>query len=401
MKRVVVPLLIVVAGFGLAALLIATGPRIEHGTPGSLEPLVRVQTVTPRPVQMRASTHGTVVPRTESELVAEVAGRVVEISPQLVAGGFFAKGERLLRIDPLDYEFALEQARAGAARAESELANARRAHDRQVELRSRQMTSDAQVDDALNRLRLAEASLREATARVALARRDLERTTVLAPYDGRVRVKRVDLGQFVGRGGSIATIYATDYAEVRLPIHDGELRFLDIPLGSATLPHPVTVELTADFAGGTHTWLGEVVRSEGELDAGTRMIHLVARVPAPYAVSATGSDTGNAPRNPAGPPLAVGLFVRAEILGRTVDDVIALPRAALRGNGDQVYVVDAENRLRFRNVEVLRVVDEQAFISGGLASGERVCISSLGNALDGMPVRIVGADTADIPDAAP
>ncbi|MBX3707798.1 MAG: efflux RND transporter periplasmic adaptor subunit [Pseudomonadales bacterium] len=397
MKRVVVPLLIVVAGFGLAALLIATGPRIEHGTPGSLEPLVRVQTVTPRPVQMRASTHGTVVPRTESELVAEVAGRVVEISPQLVAGGFFAKGERLLRIDPLDYEFALEQARAGAARAESELANARRAHERQVELRNRQMTSDAQVDDAVNRLRLAEASLREATARVALARRDLERTTLLAPYDGRVRVKRVDLGQFVGRGGSIATIYATDYAEVRLPIHDGELRFLDIPLGSAALPHPVTVELTADFAGGTHTWRGEVVRSEGEIDAGTRMIHLVARVPAPYA----GSDTGNEAGNDASAPLAVGLFVRAEILGRTVDDVIALPRAALRGNSDQVYVVDAENRLRFRNVEVLRVVDEQAFINGGLAPGERVCISSLGNALDGMPVRIVSADTADMADATP
>jgi RND family efflux transporter MFP subunit len=382
LKRILVPLLIVLAGFGLATVLIATGPRIEHGEPGSLEPLVRVQSVTPRPVQMRASTHGTVVARTESELVAEVAGRVIEISPQLVAGGFFAQGEQLLRIDPLDYEFALEQARAGTARAESELANARRAHARQVELRSRQMTSDALVDDALNRLRLAEAGLREATARVALARRDLERAALLAPYDGRVRVKRVDLGQFVGRGTSIATIYATDYAEVRLPIHDGELRFLDIPLGSTALPNPVAVELTADFAGGTHTWLGEVVRSEGELDAGTRMIHLVARVRAPYA----GSESG--------PPLAVGLFVRAEILGRTIDDVIALPRAALRGNGDLVYVVDDQNRLRFRSVEVLRVVDEQAFISSGLESGERVCVSSLGNALDGMPVRIAMADAA-------
>jgi RND family efflux transporter MFP subunit len=376
LKRALIPLLIVAAGFALAALLIATGPRLEPGGPDALPPLVRVETVQPRQVQMTARTHGTVAPRTESELVAEVAGRIVEISPDLVAGGFFSQHQQLLRIDPLDYQAALEQARAGLARAESEIVNARRAHARQVELRSRQMTSDAQVDDAVNRLRVAEASLRETGARVALAERDLARTTVLAPYEGRVRSKRVDIGQFVARGASMATIYATDYAEVRLPIHDAELRFLNIALGATELPIPVRVELTADFAGSTHRWDGEVVRTEGEIDPGTRMLHLVARVRAPYATFA------------ARPPLAVGLFVRAEIQGAAIEDVVVLPRSALHADNSLVYVVDAEDRIRFRPVEVLRVADEQVFISGGLLPGERVCVSSLSNAMDGMSVRV-------------
>jgi RND family efflux transporter MFP subunit len=376
LTRALLPLLIVAAGFGLAALLIATGPRLEPDGPAALPALVRVDTVLPRRVQMTARTHGTAAPRTESELMAEVAGRITRISPVMVAGGFFAAGQELLQIDPLDYQAALEQARAGHARAESELANARRNHARQVELRSRQMTSDAQVDDAVNRLRVAEASLREAVARIALAQRDLERTTVRAPYEGRVRSKRVDVGQFVARGAAMATIYATDYAEVRLPVHDGELRFLNIPLGAAELPTPVRVALTADFAGRTHRWEGEVVRTEGEIDPGTRMIHLVARVRAPYQITAAQA------------PLAVGLFVRAEIEGSTIDDVVVLPRTALHAGNSLVYVVDREDRIRFRPVEVLRVIDEQVFISGGLQPGERVVISTLSSAMDGMPVRI-------------
>ena len=151
MNRAMTPLAILLGGFALAALLIATGPRVEQRAPDRAAPLVRVVEARPQTVQLHVRAHGTVVPRTESELVPEASGRVLEISPSLVSGGFFQQDEVLLRIDPLDYEVALEQARAGLARATSDLADARKDHDRQSDLSKLQATSDAQRDDRSER----------------------------------------------------------------------------------------------------------------------------------------------------------------------------------------------------------------------------------------------------------
>ncbi|MFT7174153.1 MAG: RND family efflux transporter MFP subunit [Halioglobus sp.] len=348
-----------------------------------LKPLVRIQTVALEDVALSSLTHGTVAPRTESELVVEVAGRVISVNPALVSGGFFSAGEELLQIDPLDYELALEQARAGIAQAQSDLANARRASIRLDSLGEKQLTSVAQQDDAVNRMRIAEATLRSSDAQLARAERDLARTRIRAPYEGRVRSERVDIGQFVNRGNAIATIYATDYAEIRLPINDDELAFLDLPLGppikgAQTIP-ATEVSITARFAGREHRWAAQVVRTEGELDPQTRMINIVARVESPYAPA-----EGRA-------PLAVGLFVDAEIHGRLARGVAVLPRSAVRP-GNQVLVVDSDDRLLFRAVTVLRMVGEQAYISAGLETGERVCISPMDNALQGMSVRIAAQD---------
>jgi RND family efflux transporter MFP subunit len=385
LKRLILPSLIILAGCGLAAVLLVTGPTRTSRPVEFLAPLVRIQTVSLQDVALSSLTHGTVAPRTESELVAEVAGRVISVNSNLVSGGFFNAGEELLQIDPLDYELALEQARASIVQAESDLANARRAAGRLDSLSERQLTSAAQQDDALNRMRIAEATLRSSQAQLARAERDLARTRVLAPYEGRVRSEHVDIGQFVNRGSSIATIYATDYAEVRLPINDEELAFLDLPLGpviegAQTIP-ATEVTITARFAGKEHQWPAQVVRTEGELDPQTRMINVVARVKSPYAPAA-----GRA-------PLAVGLFVDAEIHGRLARDVAVLPRSAVRP-GNQVLVVDKDDRLHFRPVTVLRMVAEQAYISAGLTAGERVCISPLDSALEGMTVRVAADDQA-------
>ena len=187
MKRLVLPFVIVLAGFGLAALLLVTGPTLNSQPAMVLTPLVRVQTVTLQDITLSSLTHGTVAPRTESELVVEVAGRVISVNPNLVSGGFFNAGEELLQIEPLDYELALEQARAGIAQAESDLANAQRAATRLDSLSERQLTSAALQDDAMNRMRIAEATLRSSQALLARAQRDLARTRILAPYEGRVR----------------------------------------------------------------------------------------------------------------------------------------------------------------------------------------------------------------------
>jgi RND family efflux transporter MFP subunit len=375
-KRVLLPLGIIAGGFALAFILIATGPKLTPQSPTVMAPLVRVLAVTPESLQLSTSTHGTVEPRTESELVPEVSGRIIAMSPAMVSGGFFSEGEVLINIDPLDYEVALEQARAGLTRAESDLSNARKAHARQLDLARKQSTSASQRDDALNRLRIAEATYREAKAKLSKAERDVVRTRLVAPYDGRVRSERVDVGQFVNRGSSVAMLYATDFAEVKLPIHDEELAFLDLPLAASGIPWNAPIEVTrrARFAGQHHEWQGQVVRTEGELDPRTRMINVIARVPLPYA-----QDSER-------PPLSVGLFVEAEIHGSRVNDLVILPRSALRGK-NRVFIVDQENRLRSRDVEVLRIVQDQVYVKEGLMLGDKVCISALESALDGMLVR--------------
>ena len=375
MSPLIAPLLIVAAGFGLAAAIIATGPKLESKPPISQAPIVRIWKAAAQTVQMTSIAHGTVLPRTESELIPEVSGRVIGISPSMVSGGFFEQDDVLLEIDPLDYEVALEQARAALASAHSEHGSAERAYRRQQDLAKRQSASQAQQDDALNRLKFAQASLQEATARLSRAERDLDRTKVKAPYDGRVRNERVDVGQFVTRGQAVAGLYATDVAEVRLPIHDEELAYLELPLSATENPHQPAVTLRAKFAGARHSWEGKVVRTEGELDPKTRMINVIAQVDSPYEQE---------PK----PPLAVGLFVEAEIFGRRLDDVFILPRSALQTNG-QVYVIGRDNRLQFRNVEILRILDEEVYVTSGFQAGETICLSTLNNALEGMRVQPV------------
>ena len=269
----------------------ATRPRVEPAPPNVEAPLVRVVRVEPRLVQFTVRAHGTVAPRTESELVPQVAGEVVWVSPALVSGGFFEADEPLVRIDRRDYEADLESARAGAARAESEYRRAAKEHERQRQLADRSVASESRIDDAENAYRAARAARREAQARLERAERDLERTELRAPYAGRVRAERVDVGQFVSRGVAIATLYAVDYAEVRLPIPDRELAYVDLPLayrsqaaseaGTETAAeNSPSVRLHAEFAGRERVWTGRIVRTEGEIDPKSRMVHAVARVEA-------------------------------------------------------------------------------------------------------------------------
>jgi RND family efflux transporter MFP subunit len=356
--------------------------------------LVSVIEAQPRDIQFSVFAQGTVVPRTESDLIPQVAGEVIWVSPKLVSGGFFEEGDPLIRIDPSDHRVELEAARAVVARTKSEFARAKTEIDRQRRLADQGVASQARIDDAENAFRVTEAELREETARLARAERDLERTEIRAPYQGRVRSETVDVGQFVSRGDSIGKLYAIDYAEVRLPLPDRELRYLDIPLDlSSDLASSdgdqieasigPSVRLRAEFAGEPRTWIGQIVRTEGEIDAKSRMVHLVARVEDPYGQNGTRRSA----------PLAVGLFVEAEIQGRWAKGVFVLPRMALRTDSgeDLVYVVDAGDRLRFKAVEVLRAERNDVVIGSGLERGDRVCVSPMAAAVNGMAVRTIRA----------
>jgi RND family efflux transporter MFP subunit len=389
--RLLIPVLILVVGALGVALLVSRRPTIEPKPPLVQPPRVRVERVEPREVEFVVRTHGTVTPRSESSLIPQVSGPVVWVSPALASGGFFQQGEPLVRIERADHEVVVESARAAVARGESEHQRAKKELERQKRLADRSVASETRYDDASNAERVSRAVLREARAKLEKAERDLRRTELLAPYAGRVREESVDVGQFVTRGSAIAEIYAVDFAEVRLPIPDADLRYIDLPLiprGDAeAAPGPV-VFLKARFAGEHHTWSGRIVRTEGEIDVRSRMVHVIAQVKDPYGLLAEGEGGGS---ERATAPLVVGLFVEAEIVGRRLDAVAVLPRAALR-DGSRVLVVDADDRMVFRPVEIVRIERDQVVIGAGLAPGERVCVSPLQAVVEGMQVRVVGDD---------
>jgi RND family efflux transporter MFP subunit len=319
-----------------------------------------------------------VTPRTETALGPEVSGNVVWISPNLVSGGYFEAGEPLLRIDNRDYLSAVERARASVSRTEAEQEFSEFELQRLEELETRELVSRSDVEAGMRAARVAEAGLQDARVALEQAERDLERTEIVAPFQGFVRNEQTDVGQFVSRGATVANLYAVDYVEVRLPIADQQLAYLDLPLtqrGELDEADAPTVTLSANFAGQAYRWTGKLVRTEAEIDARSRMVQAVARISA--------EDVSN--DDPASLPPPIGLFVNAEIEGRLVENVVVVPRAAIR-NASEILIVDEENRLRFREVELLRVYGDEAYIDGGLSRGELICISPLQVVVDGMRV---------------
>lgn len=377
------PLAVLATAFLAAAGLVAARPDVEQAQPSIVHPTVRVAPAIRGPVQLSVHTQGTVEPRTESDLVAEVAGRIMWVSPSLASGGFIEPDELLLRIDATDYEIGVARADASLRRARSERKLAKANLARHRRLADRGVESASALETAINGREVAEANLIEAEAALKQARRDLSRTELRSPYLGRVREKRVDVGQFVARGAPIARLYAVDYAEVRLPLADADAAFVDLPIayrdGEEAVPGPQVI-FRADFAGGSHTWHGRIVRTEGELDARTRMIHAVARIDDPYG-------RGDSPDRP---PLSVGLFVQAEILGREIDEVVRVPRSALRGESIAV-VVDAEGLIRLREVDVLKRNQDEVLVTHGLEPGDLLCTTPLSITVDGMRVETVSA----------
>ena len=379
LKALLPPVVLGVAAMG-AYVMYLNRPPVETQTPVVSPPAVRVQRVAFESVDLAVSSQGTVQPRTASQLVPEISGTVINVSPTFAVGGFFEEGDVLLEIDPYDYQQALitgqsqlAQARLRLAQEEAEAEVARREWEELGRGDANALTlRQPQVEDA-------RAAVTSAEAAIDRARRDLERAEVRAPYAGRVQSKDVDIGQFVNRGTAVGRIYAVDSAEVRLPLPDEELAYVDVPMSyRGTQPQAgPDVVLSADFAGRRFAWQGRIVRTEGEIDSVSRMVHVVAEVDDPYA---PGSD-------PSRPPLAVGMFVEAEIAGRRVDDVVMLPWAALHGR-DQVLIVDDDGRLRYRQVDILRSTTEYVLVRSGLAEGEQVSISALDAVIDGMAVQI-------------
>jgi RND family efflux transporter MFP subunit len=390
--RILVPLLLIAASIGGAVVMLLTRPEAKEAEPELARLLVEVIEVNPGDVTVTVESRGTVAARTRTSLVSEVTGRILSVAEPFVAGGFFREGDVLLRIDPRNYETAVTQAEAAVARArtavEQERALARYAKedfDRARELAA--VRGDQATALTLREPQLAQARAELASAEAALvqAREDLARTVLRAPYDGLVREKLADVGQYVNPGTPVAELFAVDYAEVRLPLTAEDLAFLDLPETFGAAPaSALPVTLRAQLGGEARSWPARLVRTEGVFDTRTRVLYAVAQIQDPYGLDRTW---------PQG-PLRIGTFVTAEVQGSVLRDVYTIPRHALRP-GERLWLVDEQERLARAQVEVVRADERRVYVRGGLEPGDRVALTPLEDPLPGAPVRVLqdGADS--------
>ena len=379
-RTVLIPVLIVIFFLFGAVTIMATAPVLEPKTTTPIPISVRVQSVNPKTIQLKVHSQGTVMPSIQSQLIPEVSGKVVWTSDRLVSGGSVSEGQTLAKVDDLDYRNARDRAKAALERASAELQHAKFEYGRQESLVERNLTSQSALENSLRVYRVSQAAYDDARVNHEQAEENVRRTILKAPFTGLVRSENVDIGQFVSRGQPIATLYATDMVEVRLPIADRQLAFLNLPsarTGTLDPQEQPDVLLTAEYAGRALSWRGKIVRTEAEIDSASRMVQLVARIDNQAAAS----------------PLSVGLFVNAEIAGLAAENIVILPRSALR-NDNQVLVVDGEDKLRFKDVNLLRLYQDQVLIDAGINTGDRVCVSVLQTAIEGMTVNAINDEPA-------
>lgn len=329
---------------------------------------------------------GTVRPHTETTLVSEVSGKIVAVAPEFVAGGFFRSGQQLLQIDPSDYATALKRAEAALASRVAKLAD-ETARSEQAMRDWKNMGKDGQPSDLVLRkpqMADATANVSAAEADVQKARRDLERTSITLPYAGLVRQKAADIGQYVSPGTRLGVTFAIDTAEVRLPLTHDDLNYLDLPSETEVRdndkPYP-PVTLSAATANGTSQWQARIIRTEGVVDETSRVIYAVAQVVDPYAVLGQSHQQ----------ELKIGTFVHADIQGLPADNVVVLPRYVLRAD-NTILVANAASELEILPVRVLRAESRNVYLSGGIAGGTQVVITTLDAPVPGTRLTIRGRD---------
>lgn len=384
MKRVILPIGILVVCILIAGILIRTPTTVLETAPEIIPVSVRVAKVELESVQLVVESQGKVQAAQIANLSAAVAGPVEWISPSMQAGAYVLEGELLLRLDASDYETARARSRASLQQAEAEASHAENEFERLAGLAEQRLASDSQLQDAKRTAAVNSARLLDAQASYRQAELDLERTEIRAPFDAIIETREVELGQYISRAQSVAVIYGADEVEVRVPLAIRQLGFLDIPLGSRgefSQSEAPDVTLTGMYGGQEYTWKGTLVRTEATIDANSNTVQTIVRVQQPVA-------TAHKPgvRNAEAIPLPIGLFVRAEIVGKRVDDIIALPRSVVRNN-NQVLVVDAENKMYFREIDIFRLEENRVLIRGGLLPGEFICTSPIQAVVNGMSVQ--------------
>jgi RND family efflux transporter MFP subunit len=381
--RKLVPLGII-GGLLLLAFVIKTNPPEARQRPAFAGPMMVVDVipVEQQDYQVRLQSYGTVQPRIKSTLIAQVGGQIVSVNPNVRGGGFFEKGDVLASVDPRDYVADVQIAEATLMDARQALAEAE-ARSNQAREDWERLGNEGEASALVLRvphLEAAKARIKSAASTLRKAELALERTDIVAPFAGRVLKKYADLGQVVSSNTPLADIYATDSVEIRLPIRNRDLPFID-------LPEAYRFEETAEYVGGASirseldgisTWDAQLVRTEGAIDEFARQLHVIAQITDPFSVQHKGQT-----------PIKIGQYVTAELRGKNVSNVLVIPNSAIY-QGSYVYVVH-DDMLQRRDVEIAWQNDNEAIISAGLEHGDSLVTTVLGQVTSGIRVSIAGA----------
>ncbi len=376
-KQIIIPIAILAIGIGAFIGFSSMKKPPEEKAEVDNRPIVAVENITVMPMTLEVSSYGVVKPKYETTIVAQVSGEVVELSDKFVRGGLVKKGQLLARIDPNDYHAALIDAQANMASARAAL-ETEVAQGKVAEQEWQQITDTSPTELSLRKPQLAQelANVKSAQAAILRAERNLQRTEVRAPYDAMINSRTIGLGSFVGVGSEIGMLLGSAIAEVRLPVADNQLQFL-IDQGLKS-----TVNLSGTFAGEELQWQAEIVRSEGVVDDNSRMTYLVAEIKDPYYLnhSNTAHDL----------PLRFGSYVKAKILGMTIENASVVPQYLVDNN--QVALLDSESELHYAVVNVIRQEGGNVVINKGLLDGDQLITSSLDYPVEGMKLALINEE---------
>jgi RND family efflux transporter MFP subunit len=368
-KQIILPIVVLGLGIGALAGISALKKPPEEKPALDATPLVSVEEIQFQPMMFNVSSYGVVNPKYNTNLVSQVMGEITYLSDSFVKGGFVKAGDILAKIDASDYEADLLDAQASIASAKAALVQ-ERANVKVAETEWAQISNGTPTDLSLRKPQLAQeiAKLKSAEAGLHRAQRNLERTVIRAPYDSLVSSREVGLGSYVSKGTPVGALLSTDIAEVRLPLADKEIQYLEAKGVNAT------VELIGNFAGSKQEWIGKIVRSEGVVDSKSRMTYLVAEIVDPYGLKADKRE------------LRYGTYVTANISGASAGEVTIVPRHLIV-NG-QVAIMDDEKLLRYIDVTMLRQEGSKVVISDGLENGMKLITSALDYPIEGMKLAL-------------
>ncbi|WP_286233433.1 efflux RND transporter periplasmic adaptor subunit [Thalassotalea sediminis] len=380
LRYVLLPIAIILAGLFFLILMAVLAPKPAKKPVEVKPPLVQVQALKKEDVIFNIHSQGNVLPRTQSNLVSEVSGQIIDVSSKFNVGGFFKKGEQILAIDDISYRVALIQARSRLDTAHASLLEEQA---RVEQAKEEWLLSGKSLDKApvialrTPQLKKAKAELAAAKANVEQAEYQLAKTKIIAPYDLLIDKKQADIGQYVSMGSMLANAFAVDYAEVRLPIKLQDALFLALPKVGETATEGAEVTLTTKIGEHSLIWKSSITRGEGVVNRQNRVQYVIAQVNDPYAID---TDTSHK-------VLRIGTFVEAEIKGKMQHDIITIPRSAING-ANTVYLVSEDNKLHIQPINVLYSDVNNSYTQDDIDLSMRLITTKLSSPIEGMTLRI-------------